>query len=44
MMPDDAPKVVYVIKVENLRPAMHAMGMADNISCSDPKVENMVSM
>ena len=41
-MLDDVPKVVYVVKVENSGPATHTMGMADNVSCSDPKVENAV--
>ena len=41
-MPDDASKVVYVIKVEDSRPTVDTVGMADNISCGDPKIQDAV--
>ena len=42
MMPDDVPKIVYVIKVENLRPAVNTIGMLDNVSSSNPKFQDVI--
>ena len=41
-MPDNAPKVVYVVKVENLGPATNTVGMLDNVSCSNPKFQDAI--
>ena len=41
-MSDDVPQVIYVVEVENSRPATNTMGMVNNISCGDPKVQNVV--
>ena len=38
----DAPKIVYVIKVEILRLATNTMIMVDNISCGDPELQNTI--
>jgi hypothetical protein len=42
MMPDDVPKIVYVIKVETLRPAVNTIGMSDNVSSSNPKFQDVI--
>ena len=39
-MPDNASKVVYVVKMEDSRPSMNTVGMADNVSCGDPKIQD----
>jgi len=39
---NNTSKVVYVVEVKSSRPAVNAMGTADNISCSDPKFPDTV--
>ena len=41
-MPDDVPKVVYVIRVKNSRPSTNTMSMANDIPSSDPKFQHIV--
>ena len=41
-MPDDAPKVVYVVEMENSGSSTNTVGMADNVSCGNPKIQDAV--
>jgi len=41
-MPDNVPKVVHIVKVKNLRPAVNTESTTDNISSGDPKIADTI--